>query len=444
MESNQTKVPHFFSSILVKMILIGGIILVLLIPALLIQDLIQERESLKTEAELDIQDKWGGSQVLTGPFLTVPYYMIVETEGRPVRKTAYLQILPETLSIKGRVEPQIRYRGIYKVVIYQVQLDLDGSFKDVRQSVADAGITGIQWDQARLHMGLSDLRGIDAALQIDWNGAPITADPGSGPGAPVSEGIQVPLDLTRSSGPSRFAMDISLRGSQAIWFTPVGKTTRVSIESEWPHPGFAGAFLPDERRVSESGFHAEWTILHYNRNYPQLWQDQQYDHGYSAFGVDLRLPVDAYQKTMRSVKYAILFLVLTFTLIFFVEILNKSRIHAAQYLMVGASLLTFYVLLLSLSEQIGFLYAYLAAATAIVIQITTFIHMIIRNRQITMITLMILVLLYTYLYVLLQLQDYALLIGSVGLFLILSVIMILSRKIDWYGSFGKDEKVEGR
>ena len=126
MESNQTKVPHFFSSILVKMILIGGIILVLLIPALLIQDLIQERESLKTEAELDIQDKWGGSQVLTGPFLTVPYYMIVETEGRPVRKTAYLQILPETLSIKGRVEPQIRYRGIYKVVIYQVQLDMQG------------------------------------------------------------------------------------------------------------------------------------------------------------------------------------------------------------------------------------------------------------------------------------------------------------------------------
>jgi len=434
MEPNQTKDHGFFSSILVKMILIGGIILILLIPSFMIQNLIRERESLQLEAELDIQDKWGSSQILAGPFLTVPYYKSTETDGRTVKKQVFLQLLPENLEVTGQIDPEVRYRGIYKVIVYQARILITGSFKAIEKTVSEAGITDVQWDQVRLHFGVSDLRGIDAALQLDWNGTEFTADPGAGPGAPISEGIQVSVAQPMSTPESYFSLELNLRGSQSLWFIPVGKTTHVAIESSWPHPGFTGAYIPDERTVSETGFEAEWTILHYNRNYPQTWQDQSYDFEYSSFGVDLLLPVDAYQKTTRSVKYAILFLTLTFTLIFFVEILNKNRVHPAQYLMVGASLILFYILLLSLSEQIGFLAAYLVAAAAIALQISAFMHMIIGSRKITLLTTLILILLYGYLYVLLQLQDYALLLGSVGLFIILSIIMVLSRKVNWYGS----------
>ena len=206
------------------------------------------------------------------------------------------------------------------------------------------------------------------------------------------------------------------------------------MNSSWGHPRFDGAFLPDRRDVSDGGFEATWTVLHLNRNYPQSWKGSAFHTEESAFGCHLILPVDQYQKTMRSAKYAIMFIVLTFMIFFFVEILNRRRIHPVQYLLVGLSISIFYVLLLSLGEQIGFNLSYLISSVAIVGLITAYAASILRHLKLTMILGACLVLLYVFLFILIQLQDYALLLGSIGLFVAMGGIMYTSRNVDWYSA----------
>jgi len=199
-------------------------------------------------------------------------------------------------------------------------------------------------------------------------------------------------------------------------------------------PKFDGAFLPDERSVDENGFTASWKILHLNRNFPQAWKDMDFSTDEAAFGAYLLLPVDQYQKTERSAKYAIMFIVLTFTIFFFTEVLNRNRIHPIQYLLVGISISIFYVLLLSLAEQIGFNPAYYISAAATIMLITAYSVSIFRNARLSIILGTCLVLLYTFLFTLIQLQDYALLLGSIGLFVAMGIIMYTSRKVDWYST----------
>jgi len=259
----------------------------------------------------------------------------------------------------------------------------------------------------------------------------------------------VPLPLPKGADTRlTFAYGLNLNGSTDLHFTPFGKTTTVQLASNWTAPSFEGAFLPDERVVSDSGFTAEWQVLQLNRNYPQqgvgrFVQSSGQDNTYfgtdpvrrmaSTFGLKLLLPIDEYQKTMRSAKYAIYFILLTFLTFFFIEILNRKRLHPIQYLLVGAGVVLFYILLLSFSEHLSFNTAYWIACAAILLLITVYSFFMLRNRKLTVMVFGILIILYGFFYSILQLQDYALLMGSLGLLLILAAIMYLTRNVDWYG-----------
>ena len=232
--------------------------------------------------------------------------------------------------------------------------------------------------------------------------------------------------------PDGFHIDLALQGSGSLFFTPVGKITEVNLRSAWGDPSFTGAFLPDQKNISPAGFDAQWKVLNLNRNYPQAWAgDTQVDFSSSAFGVDFLLPVDNYQKSIRSVKYAILFIGLTFLVIFFVEMRGTRRVHPFQYALIGLALVIFYTLLVSISEHISFNAAYAVAATMTIGLTGLYARALFDSRKMALLVGGTLLLLYGFLFTVLQLQDYALLIGSLGLFAILATVMYFSRQIDW-------------
>jgi len=263
----------------------------------------------------------------------------------------------------------------------------------------------------------------------------------SQPGIPdghAASGVHVNLDAL-PAGTVDFSFDLDLNGSESLQFIPVGKENHVEITSSWKTPSFSGAFLPDNRNVTESGFHSTWDILELNRNYPQQWVDKQYSVEESAFGVDLITPVDNYQKATRSAKYAILFIALTFLIFFFAEVMTRTRIHPFHYLLVGIALSVFYSLLTALSEYLPFSLSYALSAAVIILMISLFTRSLYRRSRVTLTVVLSLALLYSFLFVILQLTDYSLLVGNIGLVIILGIVMYFSRKIDWYGNRGAEE-----
>lgn len=229
-----------------------------------------------------------------------------------------------------------------------------------------------------------------------------------------------------------FQIEMSLKGSEGLYFIPVGKETFVNLTSYWPDPSFSGAFIPKNRSITPAGFNANWKVLHFNRNYPQQWTDQSYDMAKSRFGVDLFVAADHYQKSMRSSKYAILVITLTFLVFFLIEVINKIRIHPFQYILIGLALCVFYTLLLSIAEQLGFNTAYGIAAASVIILIALYVKAIISNKRIAMALAALLGVLYGFIFVIIQMESYSLLVGSIGLFLIIGLTMYFTRKINWY------------
>ena len=284
-------------------------------------------------------------------------------------------------------------------------------------------------------MGLSDLRGLQKVATLIWGGKSYEFSPGVETHDVISNGIscRIPTKHTNSNSAEwSFSLDLDFNGSSSLNFTPIGKSTNVSLNSVWQNPSFKGAFLPDSRKVNESGFTASWDVLHLNRPYPQSFRGTTTGISQSAFGVDLIVPVDEYRKSMRSAKYASMFITLTFLIFFFVQILNKIRIHPIQYIIVGLALCAFYTLLIALSEHISFKISYLISSAAIISMISYYAHTIAKNKTITRVIALILMALYLFIYLIIQMQDYALLMGSIGLILVLGTVMYLSRKIDWY------------
>ncbi|MEL6943548.1 MAG: cell envelope integrity protein CreD, partial [Bacteroidota bacterium] len=355
--------------------------------------------------------------------------------------------LPSELNINGELDNQKRYRSIYEVVVYTSELSISGNFP--RPNFADFKIdtSDVLWDETYLSVGISDMRGIQNTVKLNWGSENYEFSPGmkyryqnndndryNNYDRPQNNngGISSRLDLTEAKADYSFSFDLTLNGSRNIYFTPVGATTNVALNSDWQTPSFKGAFLPDNRTINEDGFQATWEVLSLNRTYPQSWLGNNYGFSGSRFGVDLLIPVDYYQKSTRSAKYSILFVALTFLIFFFVEVLNGKRIHPIQYILVGLALVLFYTLLLALSEHIGFGWAYLVSSFAIIGLVSLYVSSIFKNSKLTLVTTGILVILYGFIYTLLQLEDYALLLGSIGLFVILGFVMLFTRKIDWY------------
>ena len=428
---------NFWSAnrITIKGIIVGFLILALMIPTLFVMQLVQERSSRKNEVANEISSKWASAQTVVGPFMVIPYLEYRDTDGKitSTRKLAYF--LPDQVAINGVLYPEFRHRSIYEIVVYNSEINISGNFPAVNPESVNIASKDLLLNEAYICVGLSDFRGIQDQLILKWNDSNFVFNAGA-----INEivtnglGAALPTAELISGKPQEFSLKLHLKGSEKLYFTPVGKTTSVHLASTWPNPSFEGSFLPvNSELANNKGFTADWKVLHLNRNYPQSWKDAKYDVAESGFGINLLQPVDSYSQTMRSVKYAILFIALSFALYFFIEIRQKKIIHPVQYVLMGLALCIFYTLLLSISEYLHFGYAYFISATATILLITLYSKTLFSTWKIAILFGASLSILYGFIFVLIQLQDNALLFGSIGLFGLLAVVMYYSKKIDWYG-----------
>ncbi len=423
------------NSITLKLISITILILLLLIPSSMIKSIIEEREMLNNDAIQEVSAKWAENQLFTGPILTIPleYESVLKDEKSKI--IHYLHILPEDLIINGMLDPESLRRGIYEVVVYKSNLKVGGQFL-INPKIDENNLIQIRWEDAFLTLGITDLRGIENDIILKWNDQKIKAQPGTRINNLIQSGVTFDLPNLGDSLDKTidFAFELKLQGSQNMTFVPVGNTTTVHLQSPWTAPSFNGNFLPRNREITETGFVCDWKVLQLNRNFPQSWTGNKYRDSMdqSAFGVDLLLPLDDYQKSMRSAKYAIMTIALTFLIFFLVEILNGRKIHPFQYTLVGLALCLFYVLLISISEHTNFNFAYGVSTVATVSMITMYSMSIFKSKSLTTLLVGTLFGIYSFLFVTLQLADYALLMGSIGLMLILAATMYFTRNINWY------------
>jgi inner membrane protein len=428
-------------SVTVKLVFIGALILLLLIPSVLIQNLIQERADRQEDTIKQVSDQYSGSQLIQGPVLVIPYKKQVkenDNSGKEITKevTKNLYVLPNELNYSANLSPDVLHRGIFEVVVYSSTIKVSGNFIKADLNQLSISADQLMPDKARLLFSVSDLKGLKTNPQIKVAGQMVTAEPAYGDNL-LSNGLQVAVNLSGMLDKAiPFEFHLDLKGSQELNFTHLGKTTDVSLTGNWGTPSFGGRYLPDHRDVHNGKFAAEWRMLYYNRPFPQQWADDNSvlnnkKANDATFGVKLIMPVDQYQKTMRSSKYSLLIIMLTFISLFLTELIGKQKVHVFNYILIGASMIIYYTLLLSFSEQVGFNIAYLIASIATIALIATFLASLLKNKKAAALFSFILTLFYTFIYVIIQLEDLALMVGSIALFIIVAALMYFSRKINW-------------
>ena len=416
-----------------KLIIIGVLVLAILIPMEMIRSLVTERQDRKQEAILDVTSKWGTEQIITGPIMTIPYKTYYDDSDSNIKERLhYKHFLPKRLVINTKMNSQIRERGIYEVALYNSQLSLQGDFSNDLISQIGVPLKDIMIEHAVLSLGVSDMTGIQKKIEASLGGEVIAIEPGLKNTDIISTGFHSKIINLQRKSQLNFTFDIDLNGSKSLSFTPVAEKNIVHLESDWKTPSFYGAFLPKSHSIGSNGFSSDWSVLNLNRNYPQSWDGTQHHVSDSNFGVDLYIASDLYTKSNRAIKYALLFIVFTFAVFFCAETLNRKKIHPFQYLLVGLAISIFYVLLVSISEHTKFNIAYILASLATVILIGLYTKSIFKENLMPIIIMGMLTVLYGYFYTLMQLEDFALLVGSIGLFIGLSVIMYITKKIDWY------------
>lgn len=422
-------------SITFKLISIGILILLLLIPKQMINSLIIERENRMHQTVREVTDKWSRRQTVTGPILTIPYkkYLLTEDKKNIKEVTRYATFLPEELNIETNIQPEERYRGIFKVIVYKAGLSLKGKFPLPDFSLWDIDEKDILWSKATLNVGISDLRGIEKEVYLKQNNLNKAFQPGISESTLFNSGIHIPLqESIQQFINNDFSIDISLKGSEELFFVPIGKNTEVTMTSSWKDPSFTGSFLPKDRKIGPDGFEASWKVLHFNRNYPQSWTTADYQIQDSKFGVNLLVAADHYQKSLRTSKYAILIIALSFLIFFLIEVTQKLRIHAFQYILIGLALMLFYTLVLSISEHLGFNTAYWISCISVIALISFYSYSVLNKKRLSYLLAGSLTMIYGFIFIIIQIETYALLVGSIGLFVILGLTMYFTRKITWY------------
>ncbi len=431
-------------SVSVKLATIALLVILLLIPSVWILNLMEERQQRAGSAMAEISAKWSSSQTLVGPVLVIPFVeneSVVladgKTETRQVKHEAFF--LPEDLHINGKVASQQLHRGIFDAVVYQSQLSLHARFDRLSPQAMNLPPEALLWSEAYLVLGVSDLRGISGEEPkirvgvLGLSGEPVQQMPFVFHDH-ATTGIRIPAANAFSEFPTEVTIDLSLKGSNQLYFIPSAKTTTATLEGAWTDPAFDGAFLPEKRALSDSAFKAEWKILHFNRPIPQQWKNENLNLTASAFGVNLLIPADQYQNSIRTAKYGILIILFTFISLFFMEVIHNLRIHPFQYILIGAALVIYYTLLLSISEQIGFHAAYWISTAATCALITAYAATFLKNRKQVAGLAALLLVFYTFVFTITLLQDYALLTGSIGLFVVVGALMWVSRRVNWYRS----------
>lgn len=448
------------NSVSIKLLSIGFLIAILLIPQSMIKSLIHDRQFNRYRAVTEIYNSWAAPLELNGPVLTVPILDVFETDGKVFKKKNYVHFLPERLKIEGKVEPETRKRGIYEVIVYTTRLSLSGHFGSVDLSDYTENPNDIFWEEATLSMGIPDMRGIQSSIDFELGPQKYRMEPGIPShlqldlGQQIKEhdydqarsfkdqtGVNAKVNIDSNANKTDFQVSLDIRGTKTLRFNPVGKSTEVHLESSWPHPSFNGQFLPDSHEITDEGFTASWSVFDLNRNYPQRWMGKSHKIASAEFGVDLYQPVDNYQQNERSAKYAVLILFLTFISFFFIEILNKKRIHPVQYILVGLALTVFYTLLLSLSEQVGFTMAYWISAIIIIGMLSIYSLSILRSKRLAGFMLLFFLIIYGFIFIILRMEDLSLLVGSFGLLLVIGLCMYFSRKVDWYNIKPKEKAI---
>lgn len=405
-----------------------------MIPNVIIRDLIRERSNLQYQVQKEIASSWGYEQTLRAAILEIPTRSKnVDSDGKIWYSDGQIYILPKEIDYKINIDPEIKHRGIYQATLYNSTAAVVGKFDLSKINFNANPDEKILWGNARLLVGISDPSGLKEVGALSLSDKSYEFEPNLAGTTPLNSGFHSPVSLTKEDTIFSFSFNLSFNGYQELFIDPMGLETTVTMTSPWSDPSFSGSILP-KHNTNEKGFNAEWKSTPYNMSYPNNWRDNiRVNKDSGKFGVTLINTVDHYRKNTRSAKYALLIISLTFLVYFFFENFKKQRIHPLQYILVGLALSVFYLLLLSFTEHIGFDWAYLVSSVATIGLLGIYSAHAFKNKTSALWLSIILSGIFGYIFVLLQMTDYALLAGSLGLFIILAVVMILSRKINWYG-----------
>ncbi len=431
----KTQTVSTSNKLLIKGLITAGLILAMLIPTIFIKNLVQEREQRQKEVVKEVSSKWANSQTLSGPYLAIPYNDGSRVEGNVlIKNRIYLTIPAEKMEVIATINPEERKRSIYKVALYRADVNFSGNFRPSWPT--DMKLENLELDKAQLCFNLDDYKGIEEQTEILFNNKQYQLNPGL-PSTDIGlNGLSVPVSMTMESLNSgiSFRFNLKIKGSEQLHFLPLAYSSKFTVSSTWPDPSFDGNTLPNSRNVKDSGFKAEWSFNRANLPFANVIRPGKINTENLSFGVSMVQPAGQYDKTMRSVKYALLVIGLSFGLFFIIESTQKKPFHPMQYILVGIAMIIFYTLLLSISEYLLFDLSYLIASVAIVGLISLYAHAHFHSIKITLVFTFLLSLLYGFIFILIRLEDTALLVGSIGLFFILALIMYASRKINWYGA----------
>lgn len=427
---------------------VGFLILALMIPTFFISNLIDERKERNQEVKTSIANQWSQAQTISGPVLVVPFLEnAFDDQKKPTVKKYYAYFMPDKLEINGKLQPELKARSIFKVPVYTASIHVKGSYKNLLPERLGLKPENLLWQEAKLIVGVFDTKGLTDETSIQWDGQTKSFIPGNDCGVgcnaalPASDALyqettrdneglvlNLPLDASFFASEHHFDFELKLRGSEKLFVVPVGNSTKTSLWANWKDRDFQGNYLPDAHTLTDTGFTANWNVY---RSMPPQQKYSLKDMRRTAFGVNLIQPLDNYAKTTRTIKYAILVIMLTFVVYFFIELFQKKFVNAMQYVLIGFALCLFYTLLLSISEYTGYVQAYLISALATILLISLYTKSVFGQFKSALVFGGFLSLLYAFIFVLIQLEDGALLVGSIGLFVILASIMYVSRKLDW-------------
>ncbi|MEZ4854646.1 cell envelope integrity protein CreD [Flavobacterium sp.] len=441
-EKNQGKFS-FFQTTTAKLIMVGILTLVLLIPLNLVQDLITERSTRKVEATQQIASTWGENVMLMGPILKIPYKTTVETEvinEKTKQTTIQVQtyeenayFFPTELNYSTKVDKvdKLKY-GIYKAIVFKSKIATSGNFEKLDFEKLGIKPENILWNKASIIVKTTNLKSIKSELVVNFNNQQLTLETNNENDSHFDTLESTTFSLSNENK-NNFNFTIDYNGSESIEFIPLGKTTTTAIDAIWNSPSFIGYFAPNDttKKITANDFHADWKVINVNRPFAQQYTEKLPNLQQYSYGVRLIETADQYQQNERASKYGFLVIGLTFLIFFLIQTISKINIHIFQYTMIGLALVMFYTLLISITEHSSFSFAYIIAASAVIVMLLLYSISILKNKKISFFITAALALLYSFIFVIIQLEDYALLVGSIGLFLILGAVMYFSRKIDW-------------
>ena len=427
-----------------KALMAGAVILLLLIPVAMIRNIIRERTMLAAGAETEIMQAWGDEFLILGPVLQIPLIEYEEITSKNERgeekievrrRESFYRIAPEELNAQVELKTEIKKRGIFSVPLYGGEIQLRGSFAAAKIGAGLKPNQELFPEKAELVIALSGQRGIRGITKAEWNGGALDFLSGS-QGFSLGEpgGIHSPV-LVAAGALNTFDIRMGIQGGKSLRMVPLGGDTILSVKADWNAPSFRGAYLPIEKTIDENRFEARWRISHLSRNIPASWTRMEAVNNELAgarFGVDFFKVLDHYGLNTRAVKYALLFLIVPFLGLFFIQTVSRrNTIHPVQYLLAGIGNMIFYLLLLAFSEHIIFPAAYWISALAVTLMMGLYSRSLLAawNRSALMAGIMLSC--YTFLYFTLQSEDWALLFGALGCFMITAVVMYCTRRLDW-------------